>query len=152
MRPSAFLLPLFAASVCASADAQTSRIPSPWNGTWRLDVARSSPGAKGGAADAYRFTLDRARIVWEIPSMAEVVTGRTDGQPMVIRKHGRSDGMTLRVSAEGAATLRYRLTKDGRNFGGGLMILVDDGAAWVDVTWGPNGPPAAAQLVYVRSR
>ena len=60
--------------------------------------------------------------------------------------------MMLSVSAEGAATLRYRLTKNGRNFGGGLMILVDDGSAWVDVTWGPNGPPAAAQLVYVRSR
>lgn len=123
---------------------------NPWNGVWTLDAARSSPEAAGGAADAYRFTLRGGSIVWEIPSLGEVVTGRTDGRPMVIRRHGASDGITLSITAEGPATLRYRVSRRGKDFGGGLMILVDDGKAWIDVTWGPPGPPHAAQLVYVR--
>lgn len=138
---------IMSSGVAAAAAAAPS--PNPWNGTWRLDATRSSPGS-AGAADAYRFTLDGNAIKWEIPSMGEVVIGRTDGRPMVIRKHGVSDGITLSVTADGPATLRYRLVKDGKYFGGGLMMLVDDGKAWVDVTWGPPGLPHATQLVYVR--
>lgn len=138
------------AALLAAPTAQARPAASPWNGTWTLDAARSSPGAAESAAGAYRFTLRSGSITWEIPSLGEVVTGRTDGRPMVIRRHGKSDGMTLGVTAEGPATLRYRLMKRGAYFGGGLMVLVDDGKAWVDVTWGPPGPPHAAQLIYVR--
>ena len=69
---------------------------------------------------------------------------------MIIRRHGAANGMTLSVNAEGTATLRYRLRQNGRYLGGGLMMLVDDGRAWIDVTWGISGPPRAAQLFYVR--
>ena len=138
------------AALLAPPSAHARPASSPWNGTWTLDAARSSPGAAEGAAGAYRFTLRDRSITWEIPSLGEVVTGRTDGRPMVIRRHGKSDGMTLGVTADGSATLRYRVRKRGAYLGGGLMMLVDDGKAWVDVTWGPPGPPNAAQLVYVR--
>ena len=30
---------------------------SPWDGSWKLDPARSSPVAKEGAAEGYRFSL-----------------------------------------------------------------------------------------------
>ena len=60
---------------------------SPWNGTWILDAARSTPGAKDQAADGYRFTLQSdGHIKWEIPSLGEVVVGRTDGVPMEINR------------------------------------------------------------------
>lgn len=137
------------AAMLTAASAGAAPAVNPWNGTWKLDLARSSEEA-AGAPPAYRFTLNGSSIKWEIPSMAEVVVGRTDGRPMVIRRHGASNGMTLSVKAEGPATLRYRVYRRGEYFGGGLMILVDNGKAWVDVTWGPPGPPHAAQLVYVR--
>ena len=137
-------------TLLATSTAHAKPAASPWNGTWTLDAARSSPGAAEGAARAYRFTLRDGSITWEIPSLGEVVTGRTDGRPMFIRRHGKSDGMTLGVTAEGPATLRYRVMKRGAYFGGGLMMLVDDGKAWIDVTWGSPGPPQAAQLIYVR--
>ena len=140
----------FIATVAASSAgpaAVAGPAANPWNGTWALIVARSSPGAEG-APEAYRFNLRGKSIIWEIPSLGEVVAGRTDGRPMVIRRHGKSAGMTLSVTAPSRGMLRYRLARNGAYVGGGLMVLVDDGNAWVDVSWGPSGPPQASQLIY----
>lgn len=63
----------------ASLTPVTTSAENPWNGTWVLDASRSTPGAKDQAADAYRFTLQPdGQIKWEIPSLGEVVTGKTD--------------------------------------------------------------------------
>ena len=67
----------------ASLTPAATSAESSWNGTWILDAGRSTPGAKDKAADGYRFTLQPdGQIKWEIPSLGEVVTGKTDGVPM----------------------------------------------------------------------
>jgi hypothetical protein len=138
-------LMMIAAPTASPADA------SPWDGSWTLDASRSSPGAGEQAAAGYRFGVSkRGAISWEIPSLKEVVLGKTDGTPMVIRRAGKDSGTRLSVRAEGAATLSYRVSQGGRVVGGGRMTLVDAGKAWVDITWGPKGPPYAAELIYVR--
>ena len=79
---------------------------SPWNGTWVLDAAPSTHGAKAQAADAYRFTLQPdGGIKWQIPSLGEVVTGKTDGQSMTIHRSRPTPGLTLSVKAEGPTVL-----------------------------------------------
>jgi len=124
---------------------------SPWDGSWKLDPARSSPVAKEGAAEGYRFSLrGDGRIRWEIPSLDEVVEGRTDGRPMRIRRPNGPAGMTLSVTREGSRVLLYRVARNGRPLGQGRMTLVDDGTAWVDIVWGAGHPETAHSIVYVR--
>ncbi len=122
-----------------------------WNGTWVLDAGRSTPGVKGQAADAYRFTLDRnGGIKWEIPSLGEVVTGKTDGRPMVIHRSRPTPGLTLSVRAEGPTVLLYEVMRNGKPEGEGRMTLVENGKAWVDLSWPAGQPQYAGELVYVR--
>jgi hypothetical protein len=124
---------------------------SPWNGTWVLDASRSTPGAKDQAADAYRFTLKSAgQITWEIPSLGEVVTGITDGVPMEIHRTKPSPGLTLSVTAEGPEVLIYKVARNGKPEGEGRMTLVENGKAWVDISWPAGQPQYAGELVYVK--
>jgi hypothetical protein len=144
------MIELIVAAAVVSATA--SPPASPWNGSWTLDATRSSPSAADEAADGYRFRIGtNHHISWEIPSLHEIVLGRTDGTPMIVRRDGKDSGTRLSVAAIGPATLRYRVSHAGHVVGGGVMTLVDAGNAWVDVTWGPKGPPFAAELIYVRS-
>ena len=134
--------------------------PNPWNGTWKLDVARSSPAAaEAGVPQAYRFTLGPSGpaavpITWEIPELGEVVTGRTDGAPMPIRRTKPTPGLTLAVRTDGPAALTYTVLRNGKNTGGGRMMLVDNGRAWVDLTWpaenGKDRQDLASELIYVK--
>jgi hypothetical protein len=122
---------------------------SPWNGTWVLDAARSAPGVKDEAADAYRFTLQPdGEIKWEIPSLGEVVTGKTDGQPMPIHRSKLKPGLTLSVKAEGPTVLVYEVSRNGKPEGEGRMTLVENGKAWVDLSWPAGQPQFAGELVY----
>ena len=130
--------------------------PSPWNGSWKLDVQRSSPAAAGeGVPQVYRFRLGPGDggvvpIQWEIPELGEVVRGATDGKPMAIRRTKPAPGMALAVRKEGSASLRYTVLRDGKLVGGGRMMLVDDGQAWVDLTWPDDREDLASELVYVK--
>jgi hypothetical protein len=130
--------------------------PNPWNGTWKLDASRSSPGAvKAGAPQAYRLTLgpsstDTVSLKWEIPELGEVVIGATDGKPMPVHRNTPTDGLTLGVKSEGKAQLVYSVYKNGKLIGGGRMMLVDNGAAWVDLTWPLDRQDLASELVYVK--
>jgi hypothetical protein len=122
-----------------------------WNGTWRLDAGRSTPGAKDQAADGYRFTLQPdGQIKWEIPSLGEVVTGKTDGVPMAIHRTKPSPGLTLSVTAEGPEVLLYKVARNGKPEGEGRMTLVENGKAWVDISWPAGQPQYAGELVYVK--
>ena len=138
---------MLAASVSHGAGGDAS---SGWNGTWTLDATRSTKGSAEGAAPAYRFTVGRGMIRWEIPALGEVVTGRIDGRPMTIRRRGRSDGMMLSVVADGPYVLRYAVSRGGRPFGSGVITLVEGGRAWVDITWAPGRAVDAAQLLYAK--
>ncbi len=112
---------------------------------------RSTPGIKDQAADAYRFSLQPdGEIKWEIPSLGEVVTGRTDGKPMVIRRSKPTPGLTLSVQAEGPTVLLYKVARDGKPQGEGRMTLVENGKAWVDLSWPAGQPQYAGELVYVK--
>ncbi len=130
--------------------------PNPWNGTWKLDVKRSSPAAAGeGVPQAYRLTLGAGNgsvvpIMWEIPELGEVVKGVTDGSPMAIHRTVPTPGMALGVRRDGASALVYTVYKNGKVVGGGRMMLVDDGAAWVDLTWPDARQDLASELVYAR--
>jgi hypothetical protein len=126
-------------------------IQSPWNGSWVLDAGRSTPGIKDQAADGYRFTLEPdGQIKWEIPTLGEVVTGHTDGQPMEIHRNKPTPGLTLAVRAEGPRVLTYKVARNGKPEGEGRMTLVENGKAWVDISWPDGHPEYAAALVYVR--
>ena len=130
--------------------------PNPWNGTWRLDVKRSSPAAAGeGVPQAYRLTLGPGdgsvvSITWEIPELGEVVKGVTDGSPMPIHRKTPTPGMALGVRRDGRSALVYTVYKDGKVVGGGRMMLVDEGAAWVDLTWPEARQDLASELVYAK--
>ena len=131
----------------------TPSTESPWNGTWVLDVNRSTPGAKEQAADAYRFTLQSdGNIKWEIPSLGEVVTGKTNGIPMEIHRTKPSPGLTLSVIAESPAVLTYKVARNGKPEGEGRMTLVENGKAWVDISWPAGQPQYAGELVYVKQQ
>ena len=98
----------------------------------------------------YRFRISNGAIVWEIPELGEIVTGRTDGRPMVIHRTKPTPGLTLAVKAVGPRELTYEVATNGKRDGGGRMMLVDGASAWVDLTWGPEGPGYGAVLVYKR--
>jgi hypothetical protein len=124
---------------------------NPWNGTWFLDASRSTPGIKDQAADGYRFTLQPdGQIKWEIPSMGEVVTGKTDGVPMEVHRTKPSPGLTLSVTAEGPEVLIYRVARNAKPVGEGRMTLVENGKAWVDISWPAGQPQYAGEVVYVK--
>lgn len=129
---------------------------SPWNGSWKLDVKRSSPAAAGeGVPQVYRFTLGPTDVAtvpikWEIPELGEVVEGSTDGKPMPIRRTKPTPGMALGVRKDGPASLVYSVYRNGKLFGGGRMMLVDEGHAWVDLTWPDDRQDLASELVYVK--
>jgi len=135
----------------ASLSAATTSAQSPWNGTWLLDVGRSTPGIKDQAAEGYRFTLQPdGQIKWEIPSLGEVVTGKTDGVPMEVHRTKPSPGLTLSVKAEGPTVLLYKVARDGKPVGEGRMTLVENGKAWVDISWPAGQPQYAGEVVYVK--
>ena len=122
-----------------------------WNGSWRLDAARSSAGAEENAADGYVFAIQPdGRIRWEIPSLGEVVTGRTDGQPMAVHRAKERPGMTLSVEPDGPLSLRYKVAVNGQPEGEGRMTIIEGGKAWVDVSWRAGMAEYAGELVYVR--
>jgi hypothetical protein len=129
----------------------TAECQSPWNGTWHLDTARSSGVAKEGAPEAYRFTIgSHDQIVWEIPSLGEVVRGRVGMGPMIIHRREPVKGLKLSVKRDGEWGLCYTVYKDGRIDGGGRMMLVEDGTAWVDLTWSGDHRQPGPYLVYVK--
>jgi hypothetical protein len=124
---------------------------NPWNGTWVLDASRSTPGIKDQAAEGYRFTLQPdGQIKWEIPSLGEVVTGKTDGVPMEVHRTKPSPGLTLSVTAEGPQVLIYKVARNGKPVGEGRMTLVENGKAWVDISWPAGQPQYAGEVVYVK--
>jgi hypothetical protein len=142
---------LAAALLLVSLAPATTPVENPWNGTWVLDASRSTPGAKDQAADGYRFTLQPDRqIKWEIPSLGEVVKGKTDGVPMEIHRTKPSPGLTLSVIAEGPEVLIYKVARNGKPEGEGRMTLVENGNAWVDISWPAGQPQYAGELVYVK--
>ncbi len=125
--------------------------PSPWNGTWTLDPTRSSAGARDNAAPGYTFTLAPGQAIrWEIPAIKEVVTGKTDGTPMVITRAAKPTALTLAVLPEGDLTLHYKVAKNGQPAGAGTMTLIEGGKAWVDISWQAGKQLYAGELVYVR--
>ena len=130
--------------------------PNPWNGTWKLNYSRSSPGIKhGDAPERYRLTLGPAfqnavALKWEIPELGEIAEGQTDGKPMVVHRDKPRPGLTLGVQAVGKAQLVYTVQRNGVLLGGGRMMLVDDGKAWVDLTWPVDRLDLASELVYVK--
>jgi hypothetical protein len=142
---------LAAALLLASLAPVTTQAENPWNGTWILDASRSSPGVKDQAADGYRFTLQPdGQIKWEIPSLGEVVTGKTDGVPMEIHRTKPSPGLTLSVIAEGPEVLIYKVARNGKPEGEGRMTLVENGRAWVDISWPAGQPQYAGEVVYLK--
>jgi hypothetical protein len=139
---------LFLGSVATT----TTPSDNPWNGTWVLDSSRSTPGIKDQAADAYRLTLQTdGQIKWEIPSLGEVVTGKTDGVPMEVHRTKPSPGLTLSVTAEGSQVLIYKVARNGKPEAEGRMTLVENGKAWVDISWPADKPQYAGEVVYVKS-
>ena len=132
------------------APAATSA-ENPWSGAWVLDASRSTPGIKDQAAEGYRFTLQPdGQIKWEIPSLGEVVTGKTDGVPMKVHRTKPSPGLTLSVTAEGPEVLIYKVARNGKPEGEGRMTLVENGKAWVDISWPAGQPQYAGEVVYVK--
>jgi hypothetical protein len=143
----------FLATMLLLASLAPARTPAenPWNGTWVLDASRSTPGIKDQAADAYRFTLQPdGQIKWEIPSLGEVVTGSTDGVPMEVHRTKPSPGLTLSVTAEGPEVLTYKVARKGKPVGEGRMTLVENGKAWVDISWPAGQPQYAGEVVYMK--
>ncbi|WP_353070496.1 hypothetical protein RBB75_20610 (plasmid) [Tunturibacter empetritectus] len=135
----------------ASLVPATTPAENPWNGAWVLDASRSTPGITDQAAEGYRFTLQPdGQIKWEIPSLGEVVTGKTDGVPMEIHRTKPSPGLTLSVTAEGPEVLIYRVARSGKPVGEGRMTLVENGKAWVDISWPAGQPQYAGEVVYVK--
>jgi hypothetical protein len=135
----------------ASLPPATTSAENPWNGTWVLDASRSTPGIKDQAANAYRFTLQPdGQIKCEIPSLGEVVTGKTDGVPMEVHRTKPSPGLTLSVTAEGPEVLIYKVAHDGKPKGEGRITLVENGKAWVDISWPAGQPQYAGEVVYVK--
>lgn len=138
---------VFLGTLTSVARAETS----PWNGAWALDAERSTKGASEFAAPGYVFNvMPDGRIKWEIPAIGEVVIGRTDGHPMAVYRKKPAPGMTLSVQADGPLTFRYQVERNGVAEGAGLMRIVEDGKAWVDLSWRVGQPERAGALVYTR--
>ena len=144
-------LPFAAALAVAAYSSPTLGAENPWNGTWLLDANRSTPGIKDQAAEGYRFFLQPdGQIRWEIPSLGEVVTGKTDGQPMAIHRSKSTPGLTLSIVADGPRVLCYKVARNGKPQGEGRMTLVENGKAWVDISWAAGKPEYAGEVVYVK--
>jgi len=142
---------LAATLLLASLTPAATPAENPWNGTWVLDASRSTPGIKDQAAEGYRFTLQSdGQIKWEIPSLGEVVTGKTDGVPMEIHRTKPAPGLTLSVTAEGPEVLTYKVARNGKPVGEGRMTMVENGKAWVDISWPAGQPQYAGEVVYVK--
>jgi hypothetical protein len=125
---------------------------SPWDGAWALSASRNTPEMKAQAAADYRFDLQPdGAIRWEIPSLKEVVVGRTDGTPMPIVRGGRDAGLTLAVTAVSPYVLTYQVARAGRPVGEGRMTLIENGAAWVDISCPFGKPQYCGAVVYTRS-
>ncbi|WP_109488496.1 hypothetical protein [Occallatibacter savannae] len=130
--------------------------PSPWTGSWKLDVARSSPvAAEAGVPHVYVLDFEpggspTVHFRWQIPEIGEVVKGITDGVPVPIQRTKPAPELRLGVRKDGPASLTYSVYDDGKQVGGGRMMLIDDGQAWVDVTWPSDHQDRASALVYVR--
>ena len=130
--------------------------PNPWNGSWKLNVRRSSPvAAEPGVPQLYRLTLgpgpsSQVSIVWEIPELGEIVTGKTNDLPMPVKRTEPTPGLTLAVHKDGDAALLYSVYKNSKPVGGGRMMLVDNASAWVDLTWPEDRQDLASVLVYER--
>ena len=148
MKPFALFLAIGLIGVARTACAEGSL----WNGSWTLDPARSSPLAPHMAAPDYAFNVrSDGSIIWRIPAIGEVATGRTDGTPMVVHRTRPTPGLTLAVRAVDPFTFRYQVAQDGAVRGEGLMRLVEGGRAWVDLSWQADRPEDAGALVYVRA-
>ena len=155
-----FSIVLISCGMTLSAAAQLpparATDPNPWNGSWKIDLTRSTPGvAQAGVPQVYRFSLGAGNgsvvaVKWEIPELGEVVIGLTDGKPMPIHRTTATPGLTLAVLRDGSSALTYSVRKNGVLEGGGRMMLVDNGAAWVDLTWPLDRRDLASELVYVR--
>jgi hypothetical protein len=123
---------------------------SPWNGDWVISQTRNTAQIKDAAAEDYRFHLDQdGRIRWEIPSLHEVVEGRTDGRPMPINRL-KPTRLTLSVTAAGPRALVYTVRHDGQPQGEGRMTLIEQGKAWVDISQPAGRPDLADVVIYVR--
>ena len=48
--------------------------------------------------------------------------------------------------------LHYVVARNGAAEGAGLMRLIENGRAWVDLSWRVDKPEEAGELVYVRAR
>ena len=145
-----FIAPVLIIAAAISTPAAFGAV-NPWNGTWALDANRSTPGIKDAAADGYRFTiLPDGQITWEIPSLGEVVKGKINGQPMIIRRQGKDSGLTIAVHPDGPRVLIYKVAKSGKPNGEGRMTLVDNGKAWVDISWPAGHPEVAGEMVYAK--
>jgi len=83
--------------------------------------------------------------------MAEVVRGRRDGRPMLIRRHGKSGEMTLSARKVDPNSWTYSVAKGGRRLGGGRMTLIDDGKSWVEVTQGSTADEPGLMMVFTRA-
>lgn len=143
---------LFGSLILATTTLPAFAGESLWNGHWVLSPARNTQEIKDQAANDYTFTIgEDGPIKWEIPSLGEVVVGRTDGQPMEIHRPGVPPGLTLSVEAEGPRVLLYKVAKDGVPKGQGRMTLIEDGKAWVDISWPYGQPQYAGVVIYVRS-
>ena len=140
-----------AALTCAIYSSAALAADNPWNGSWKLDASRSTPGVKDQAAEGYRFSIQPdGQIKWEIPSLGEVVTGKVDGQPMAIHRSKPTPGLTLSVLPDGPRVLCYKVARNGKPQGEGRMTLVENGKAWVDISWPAGQPEYAGVVVYVR--
>ena len=133
-----------------AALALAAAAPSPWDGDWVLNAARSSPDAKENAADGYRFHVAGGRIRWQIPSLAEDFEVPIGGPPAAIRRKGADTGTTIAVRAAGPTAFTYAVSRGGVVGGEGRMTLVDGGKAWVDIVWPAGKPDLASQIVYVK--
>jgi len=143
---------IFASLLFASTTLPAFAGENLWNGHWVLSPSRNTQEIKDQAAEDYTFTIgEDGQIKWEIPSLGEVVAGRTDGQPMEIHRRGTPPGLTLSVEAEGPRVLLYKVSKDGVPKGQGRMTLIEDGKAWVDISWPYGQPQYAGVVIYVRS-
>jgi hypothetical protein len=122
-----------------------------WNGNWKYDASHSLPGPKQEAAPGYHLAIEPdGRITWEVPALHEMVTGKTDGQAMVVHRPGAAKGLTLAVRQEGPTVLVYRVAVEGKAVGEGRMTLLNGGKVFLDVSWPMGRPQQATELVYVR--
>ncbi len=109
------------------------------------------PGAKGQAADDYRFTVGAdGSITWEIPSLQEVVKGHIDGKPMEIHRPSLKVPMTISLTADGPQVLLYKVTRNGKLEGAGRMTLVENNTGWIDISGPADKPQFSGMLLYSR--